>query len=171
MVNVGITNDIDLSFAQNKDTRFNIDVGEPEFHVRNIGVNWTSNQMIDSVLQVGEGAFMISAVKVESPFLVLFIPDFNRLDFLKIGSKLASHALLTADIDVVFVQVQSRDQASIIMYDSVQQELGFNLQAVAAALSIGVVTHRLNNKAIFSYEGLNLKAIWRDFDNHILISK
>ncbi|MGL5636850.1 MAG: hypothetical protein ACRDD8_03100 [Bacteroidales bacterium] len=171
MVNVGITNDINLSFVQNKDTRFNIDVGEPEFHVRDIGVNWSSNQMIDSVLQVGEGAFLISAVKVQHSFIVLFIPDFNRLDFLKIGAKIASHALLTADINIVFVQVQSRDQASILMYDSIQHQLGFNIQAVAAALSIGVITHRLNYKAVFSYEGLNLKATWREFDNHILISK
>ncbi|MGL4780893.1 MAG: hypothetical protein ACRCXN_08705 [Bacteroidales bacterium] len=171
MVNVDITNDIDLSFVQNKDTRFSIDVGEPEFHVRDIGINWSSNQMIDSVFQVGEGAFLISAVKVQTPFLVLFIPDFNRLDFFKIGSKLSSHALLTADINIVFVQVRSRDQASIVMYDSNQHHLGFNIQAVAAALSIGVITHRLNHKAIFSYEGLNLKAAWREYDNHILISK
>lgn len=171
MVNVDITNDLDLSFVQNKDLRFTLDTGEPDFHVKNIGVNWMSNQMIDSILQVGEGAFMLSAVKIHKPFLVLFIPDLNRVDFLKIGSKLASHALLTTLMDIVFVHVQSRDQASIVLYDSYNHKLGFDLNAIAAALSVGVVTHRLNNKAVFSYEGCNIKAAWRDYDNHILVSR
>lgn len=145
------------------------DTGTPDFDCSEMFAHFHATEMIDYPVQVGEKGFLLSAVSFGEPMLVLFVPDFNRLDCDKIGSKISGHALLN-NAHVVFVQVYNRKKATIGFYNANEGCVTPTREAFAAALTIGAITHRLNRSAEFTQNDKLVLGEWDEESNHVFIS-
>lgn len=145
------------------------DTGVPVFECSEIFTHPQTTEMIDYPVQVGEKGFLLSAVSFGEPMLVLFVPDFNRMDCEKIGSKISGHALLN-NAHVVFVQVYNRKKATIGFYNANEGCVSPTRQAYAAALTVGAVTHRLNRSVEFMQNDKLILGEWDEQSNHVFIS-
>lgn len=145
------------------------DIGIPVFDCSEMFTRFHTPEMIDLPVQVGEKGFLLSAVSFGDPMLVLFVPDFNRMDCEKIGNKISNHALLH-HAHVVFVQIYNRKSATIGFYDANEGCITPPPEAYGAALTTGAVTHRLNRSAEFIRDGRRILAEWDEHSNHVYIS-
>ena len=144
------------------------DLGHPVLDCQEMHIRFHDSVMIDQPVQAGERAFLLSAISFGEPMLVLFVPDFNRMDCEKIGAKLSGHALLHHP-HVVFVQVYNRNKATVGFYDAEKGCTEPGKAAFGAALVIGAITHRLNREANFSQGDTIVHAEWDEEDNHVYI--
>ncbi|MGL5317962.1 MAG: hypothetical protein ACRC9Q_04620 [Bacteroidales bacterium] len=145
------------------------DLGMPTFDCSDIFPHFNIPEMIDQPVQVGEKGFLLSAVSFGEPMIVLFVPDFNRIDCNKIGSKISGHALLN-HTHVVFVQVYNRQSATIRYYNADEGCCTPTREAYGAALTLGHLTHRLNRSVEFAQKGIQIYARWEEETNHVYIS-
>lgn len=144
------------------------DLGLPVLDCQEMHIRFHDSVMIDQPVQAGERGFLLSAISFGEPMLVLFVPDFNRMDCEKIGAKLCNHALLHHP-HVVFVQVFNRKNATVGFYDAEKGCTEPGKAAFGAALVIGAITHRLNREVDFSQGDVTVHAEWAEDDNHVYI--
>ncbi|MGL5788028.1 MAG: hypothetical protein ACRCX4_14615 [Bacteroidales bacterium] len=145
------------------------DLGSPVLNCQEMHIRFHDTVLIDQPVQVGERGFIVSAISFGQPMIVLFVPDFNRMDCEKIGAKLSGHALLHHP-HIVFVQIYNRKNATIGFYDAGKGCTEPDKEAYGAALVVGAITHRLNRNVTFIQPDKKISAEWSEENNHVYIN-
>jgi diaminopimelate epimerase len=93
-----------------------VDMGEPELDGRKIPVD-LDGRVMDHPLKVGLRTFNITCVSMGNPHAVTFVDNVNEFPVHEFGPQIEHHALFPRRINVEFVQVLSRQEVRMRVWE------------------------------------------------------
>ncbi|HMM20410.1 MAG TPA: diaminopimelate epimerase [Selenomonadales bacterium] len=131
--------------------------GNPEEEARNIPVE------VDGRTYVGTG------VSVGNPHFVIFVDDINTVDLPVVGPKLETHPLFPRKANIEFVQVLSKTELRMRVWErgaGITMACGTGSSATLAA---AVVNGKAERRAALHLDGGDLSIEWGS-DNHLYMT-
>ena len=137
-----------------------VDMGEPEFRPELIPVHTESGRMVEEVVKTSQGEIKVTAVSMGNPHGVIFVDRIEDVDFDVLGPELESHAIWPDRANIEFLEVISRSEARMRVWERGTGETlacgtGACASAVAAAL-----TGRCDRKVTIHLRGGDLAVEW-----------
>ncbi len=145
-----------------------VDMGEPHFEPSQIPTTLSDGkEALEVPLQVnGIGAFVVNAVSIGNPHCVIFADALDTLPLEAVGPKLEHHPAFPQRTNVELVQVLSRTELRVRVWE---RGVGLTLACgtgACASLAAAVRTGRADRKAVVHLPGGDLEVDWSD-DGHI----
>ncbi len=138
---------------------YRVDMGRPVWEAEKIPLNFTKNNFIHQPIRVNAGIFNGTAVSVGNPHLVLFVESIPK-NWVEIGQKLEHHRFFPKGVNIEFVRVHGKKQATVAVWErGVGETLACGTGSVAV-LAAGVITGRLARKAKIRMPGGVLDVEW-----------
>lgn len=146
-----------------------VDMGEPEFRPELIPVHTESGRMVEEVVKTSQGEIKVTAVSMGNPHGVIFVDRIEDVDFDVLGPELESHAIWPDRANIEFLEVISRSEARMRVWERGTGETlacgtGACASAVAAAL-----TGRCDRKVTINLRGGDLAVEWGE-DGHVMMT-
>ena len=146
-----------------------VDMGEPEFRPELIPVHTESGRMVEEVVKTSQGEIKVTAVSMGNPHGVIFVDRIEDVDFDVLGPELESHAIWPDRANIEFLEVISRSEARMRVWERGTGETlacgtGACASAVAAAL-----TGRCDRKVTIHLRGGDL-AVECGEDGHVMMT-
>ena len=146
-----------------------VDMGEPEFRPELIPVHTESGRMVEDVVKTSQGEIKVTAVSMGNPHGVIFVDRIEDVDFDVLGPELESHAIWPDRANIEFLEVISRSEARMRVWERGTGETlacgtGACASAVAAAL-----TGRCDRKVTIHLRGGDLAVEWGE-DGHVMMT-
>lgn len=94
-----------------------VDMGKPRLKAREIPANDDSEKVINKVLEADDKEISITAVSMGNPHCVVFINQFEEIDFSKMGAELEVHSFFPAKTNVEFVRVDNKNEITIKVWE------------------------------------------------------
>ncbi|WP_289758735.1 diaminopimelate epimerase [uncultured Duncaniella sp.] len=146
-----------------------VDMGEPEFRPELIPVHTESGRMVEEVVKTSQGEIKVTAVSMGNPHGVIFVDRIEDVDFDILGPELESHAIWPDRANIEFLEVISRSEARMRVWERGTGETlacgtGACASAVAAAL-----TGRCDRKVTIHLRGGDLAVEWGE-DGHVMMT-
>lgn len=94
-----------------------VDMGEPILKPDLIPVLAQGEPVIGAKLEVDGQEFEYSAVSMGNPHCVLFVQDYQNLDFERLGPAIEKHPLFPKKTNVEFVRVDSREELTMKVWE------------------------------------------------------
>jgi diaminopimelate epimerase len=91
-------------------------------------------------ITVDDQELPVTSVSVGNPHCVIVVPDLSAIDLESIGPKIERHPAFPNRTNVQFVQVLSRDQVQIIIWE---RGAGVTLASGSSSTAVAAATHRL----------------------------
>jgi diaminopimelate epimerase len=98
---------------------FESELGQPKFDSASIPMTTESplDRVVDYPLQVGDETFLITALQMGNPNCCIFVNDFNKLDWRRIGRAIEIHKVFPERTNVTFVRVQNRQMIELRIWE------------------------------------------------------
>lgn len=146
-----------------------VDMVEPEFRPELIPVHTESGRMVEEVVKTSQGEIKVTAVSMGNPHGVIFVDRIEDVDFDVLGPELESHAIWPDRANIEFLEVISRSEARMRVWERGTGETlacgtGACASAVAAAL-----TGRCDRKVTIHLRGGDLAVEWGE-DGHVMMT-
>lgn len=146
-----------------------VDMGEPVLDRALIPMTGSgSNIKVKSLTSHGE--IELTAVSMGNPHCIIFVGDVNAVPVAVWGPELETSALFPAKTNVEFVEVQSRSEMNMRVWE---RGAGITLACgtgACATLVAGVLNGLTDRSAIVHLLGGDLSIEWREQDNHIYMT-
>lgn len=164
---------IDLKIEAGKVVAATVNMSEPILELEKIPVDPTkvikgsrpheyrismaqSNELLDVVF-----------VSTGNPHVVTFVDDVSKVPLEQIGPKVEHHPCFPKRVNAHWVQVHSRNEVTMRTWE---RGSGITLACgtgACAVLTAGVLTGRLDRKALVHLPGGDLQIEWRESDNNL----
>ena len=137
-----------------------VDMGEPEFRPELIPVHTESGRMVEEVVKTSQGEIKVTAVSIGNPHGVIFVDRIEDVDFDVLGPELESHAIWPDRANIEFLEVISRSEARMRVWERGTGETlacgtGACASAVAAALTGRCITKTGDIRLVTPYSCLS----------------
>jgi len=120
-----------------------VDMGEPILRADLIPVLAQGEPVVGQALEVSGETFLYTAVSMGNPHCVIFIEDYDELDFERFGPALEKHWLFPRKTNVEFIQINSPREITMKVWE---RGAGPTLACGTGACA-SVVAAVLNNRA------------------------
>ncbi len=94
-----------------------VDMGAPRLERQDIPMIGSPGRVVSEPLVVEGQTFHVTAVSMGNPHCVLFVPEVDQVDLSVLGPKLEKHPLFPRKTNVEFVQVLSRDEVKVRVWE------------------------------------------------------
>jgi diaminopimelate epimerase len=108
---------LNLNLEDNQVTGIRVDMGEPILKPELIPVLAQGEPVIGAKLEVEGAEFEYSAVSMGNPHCVIFIEDYNKLDFERFGPAIEKHPIFPRKTNVEFIRVDSRKELTMKVWE------------------------------------------------------
>lgn len=108
---------LQLEIAGEKVTGVRVDMGEPILKPELIPVLAESEPVVGAKLEVDGQEFEYTAVSMGNPHCVIFVEDYQSLDFERLGPALEKHPLFPRKTNVEFIRVDSRTELTMKVWE------------------------------------------------------
>lgn len=147
------------------------DLGQPILEPAQIPVSEQSTQAIVArIFQLGNTEISITCISMGNPHCVIFVDGLADTDNLeKIAGHLQLHQYFPQGVNVEFVQVVSKTEVNVIVYE---RGCGRTLACASGAAAVVVAAaleHRCARNVQVNLEGGSLNINWSEADNHVRI--
>lgn len=160
---------IKLDLAGDKVEGIQVDMGEPIFQPDLIPVNVLGEPVVGAVLNANGTKWTFSALSMGNPHCVIFVDDMPALDFEHVGPAIEKHSLFPNKTNVEFVQVLSRREIVMKVWErGAGPTLACGTGACAAAVA-SVLNEKTDRNVLVHLPGGDLKIEWAD-DNHVYMT-
>lgn len=163
---------LDLEVDGGKVGRVRVDMGRPILEASRIptllAVN-PGNPVVNAALQVGGASLDVTCVSMGNPHCVTFVDELSDDLVLGLGPKIEHDAHFPRRVNAEFVQVLSRDEVRVRVWERGSGETlacGTGASAVCVA---GSLTGRTNRKIKAHLPGGDLELHWAD-DDHVYMT-
>ncbi len=146
-----------------------VDMGEPRLERSEIPMAGGPGQVVGEPLTVEGSSYNITAVSMGNPHCVIFVPDAARVSLWDIGPRIEKHDVFPRKTNVEFVQVLSRDEVIMRVWERGAGETmacGTGACATAVACALNGLTER---KVTVRLQGGDLFIEWAA-DNHVYMT-
>ncbi|MDT7541303.1 MAG: diaminopimelate epimerase [Acidobacteriota bacterium] len=153
--------------------RFAAEIGRPKFESASVPIKTDEPLMrvIDHPLEVAPGETVrVTALEMCNPNCCLFVPDFERVDWRRLGRLIESHARFPERTNVEFVRVVSRERIEVRIWErGVGETLSSGTGASAAAVA-ACVNGLTDRHVAVETPGGGLEVEWRERDGEVVLT-
>lgn len=144
------------------------DMGEPQMKGKDIPVN-LSGRIINRPLKIESKDFRITCLAVGNPHCVVFHEDIANFDVKRFGPLLENYHLFPRRINVSFVNVASKNELHMRVWERGVGETRSCGTAACAAAVAGVLNGFAERKVSIMQPGGKLEVEWSRKDNRIYL--
>jgi len=171
---------LQLNATNGKVESVRVDMGEPRLQPEEIPTTLAGNcelqiancklRMVRAApLEVDGRSFAVTCVSTGNPHCVIFLDDVSEFPFKEMGPKIEHHPAFPKRTNVHFVQVMSRTEVNVKVWE---RGAGATLACgtgACAVLVAGVLNERTERKATVYLPGGPLEIEWTD-NNHVFMT-
>ena len=147
-----------------------VDMGEPVTEVSAIPVDLPVERAIDYPEDFSPERYAITCVSMGNPHTVIFTEGIAEMNISEIGSKIERHPLFPERTNVEFVEIVSRTEAFMRVWERGAGETQACGTGACAALVAAVLNGTMERKALVRLLGGSLEIEWNDNDNHVYMT-
>lgn len=143
---------------------FESELGQPEFDSASIPMltDGKRERVMDYPLTVDGESLKVTALAMGNPNCIIFVDDFDRLDWRRIGRSLENHEQFPHRTNVVFVRVVDRGQIEVRIWErGVGATFSSGTCSCAAAVA-SIINDRTDRHVRVQTEGGLLEVLWRE---------
>jgi len=156
--------------ADEKVEKVRVDMGEPVLKASSIPVDLPEGQVLNYMVDFSTEQYEITCVSMGNPHTVIFTENIERLLLENIGKKIENFRLFPERTNVEFVEIISPNKADARVWERGTGETQACGTGACAVLVAGVLTGRLERKAIIALPGGDLDIEWKTDDNHVYMT-
>jgi diaminopimelate epimerase len=148
-----------------------VDMGKPVLAPTEIPVkNFSGKNVIAQPLEIAGQTFTFTAVSMGNPHAIFLVDDLKRLDIDKFGPLLENHPYFPNRTNVEFVQILSRNEAILIVWErGAGKTLACGTGACASVVA-GILNQQLDRKVVMHLPGGDLSIEWQKSDDHVIMN-
>ena len=150
---------------------FESELGQPKFDTKSIpmSIKPPLDKVVGYSLAVNGDSFPITALQMGNPNCVIFVDDFNALDWRHVGRLIENHALFPDRTNVVFARVQDRKTLELRIWERGVGETTASGTCSCAGAVAAMVNEKIDRKVTVEMPGGEVKIEWRD-DGEVVIT-
>lgn len=138
-----------------------IDMGKPKFSPEQIPVNISEQDpIINYPIDIEGTECLVTLVSMGNPHAVIFTEDTENFPVKKIGAVIESHSLFSNKINVEFVQVLSRKELKMRVWERGTGETLACGTGACASVVAAILQNKADNKATVQLPGGDLIIEW-----------
>ena len=145
--------------AQEGSDLVTVNMGVPNFEPTGIPLDMPSRQNIYQVTIQGQKVDF-SALSIGNPHAVIIVDDVSTAPVLELGSALEPHALFPEKANIGFMQINSRSDINLRVFERGSGETIACGSGTCAAVAAGIVNGKLDNKVTAHLTGGDLQIEW-----------
>ena len=151
---------------------FESELGQPGFDSASIPMltDGKRERVTDYPLMVEGEALRVTALAMGNPNCIIFLDDFDRLDWRRIGRSLENHQQFPHRTNVVFVRVVDRGRIEVRLWERGVGETFSSGTCSCAAAVASVVNGKTDRHVRVQTEGGLLEVLWRENDNEVVMT-
>lgn len=158
-----------VELSDGKVTNVRVDMGQPVLERQLIPMQGEGST-VRVMLTTSQGDFEITAVSMGNPHCITFVNDINQIPIAALGSEIELHTMFPAKTNVEFVQVLSRNELIMRVWE---RGAGITLACgtgTCATLVAAVLNDLSDRKAIVHLLGGDLLIEWNEEDNRVYMT-
>ncbi len=160
---------LQLTLTVGEVTGIRVDMGEPVLEPTEIPVLATGEQAVAQTLSVEDTAFTFTAVSMGNPHCVIFLEDWEGLDFYRFGPLLEKHERFPHKTNVEFIKVEAPDELTMKVWERGAGPTLACGTGACAALVASVLNGKTERRATVHLPGGDLFIEW-GADNHVYMT-
>ncbi|WP_312693325.1 diaminopimelate epimerase [Caproiciproducens sp.] len=137
-----------------------VDMGKPDFYAADIPVDYPKEQLIDEPVAFGSEEYRITCVSMGNPHCVLFVDGVNEVKIEKIGPKLECDRIFPKRANIEFVQVLSKDEINMRVWERGSGETWACGTGACAAAVACAVNYKTGRSVTVHLKGGDLQIEW-----------
>ncbi|AIW17662.1 diaminopimelate epimerase [Vibrio coralliilyticus] len=165
----GLTNKYSISVSTKKgkmilsieeDDQVTVNMGVPEFEPNKIPFKAKQTEKT-YILRAEEKTLFCGAVSMGNPHVVTVVDDTQTADVDTLGPLLESHERFPERVNAGFMQVLSRNEVNLRVYERGAGETQACGSGACGAVAVGIVQELLDDKVTVNLPGGSLKISWQ----------
>lgn len=142
-----------------EDNQVTVDMGVPDFNPQSLPFLSESEQETYELLVNGD-VYTIGAVSVGNPHAVIQVDDVDKIDIEVLGKPIESHELFPNRVNAGFMQIISRDEIRLRVFERGVGETKACGTGACAAVAVGRKLGKLNEQVTVRLHGGDLVIRW-----------
>lgn len=159
-----------LFIERNKVWQVRVDMGEPVLEPERIPVLADTDRVIDEPIVAGDRAWRITCVSMGNPHAVIFVDDTEHFPLEKYGPLFEHHERFPARINTEFVQVISRTEARMRVWERGSAETLACGTGTCAAVMACILNRFTEDEVLVHLRGGDLTITYDRDTNHIFMT-
>jgi diaminopimelate epimerase len=150
---------------------FDSELGQPKFDSKSIPMTTAEpmEKVMDYDLNVAGEVFSVTALQMGNPNCCIFLDDFDKLDWRRVGRSLENHEQFPDRTNVVFVRVQDRETIELRIWErGVGETMASGTCSCAAAVA-AMIKGETERSVEVLMPGGKAKIKWRD-DGEVVLT-
>ena len=161
---------LDLFVEHGKVTQVTVDMGEPILAPEEIPVVAEGPRVVDEPILVDGKEWRMTCVSMGNPHAVVFVDDVANLELEKYGPDFENHTRFPKRINTEFVQVHSRTEASMRVWERGSAETWACGTGTCASVMACILNGYTDNKVLVHLRGGDLVIEYNPDNNHIYMT-
>jgi diaminopimelate epimerase len=160
---------LELKLEEDKVTGIRVDMGEPILKPELIPVMAEVEPVVKAKLEAEGQEFEYTAVSMGNPHCVIFVEDYEALDFERLGPVIEKHPLFPRKTNVEFIRVDSREELTMKVWErGAGPTLACGTGACASAVA-AILNGKSERKVTVHLPGGDLLIEWGE-DNRVYMT-
>ena len=161
---------LDLLVENGKVTQVTVDMGEPILAPEEIPVIAEGMRVVDEPILVDGKEWRMTCVSMGNPHAVVFVDDVANLELEKYGPDFENHTRFPKRTNTEFVQVHSRTEASMRVWERGSAETWACGTGTCASVMACILNGYTDNKVLVHLRGGDLVIEYNPDNNHIYMT-
>lgn len=162
--------EVTLLVEKNRVTGATVDMGEPRFCPREIGVDAEGDLFLDRPVEAAGKTWNVTCVGVGSNHAVTVVPDPEALDLARLGPAFERHALFPDRINTEFIRVRDGETIEMRVWERGSGETLACGTGACAALVAAASNGLCGREATVRLRGGDLRVRWDEATNHVFMT-
>jgi len=154
----------------NQEALIEVDMGAPQLSSVAIPIKSEQKDFINQELKILDQAHLVTAVSMGNPHAVVFVDELEAIDFNALGPELSSHASFPNQCNAEFVQILSKTEAKMRVWERGAGPTKACGTGACAVLVAGVLTQRLEERATIHLPGGPLTISWEGVGASVMMT-
>ncbi|HEV2912709.1 MAG TPA: diaminopimelate epimerase [Pyrinomonadaceae bacterium] len=150
---------------------FDSELGQPRFDSASIPMltDTLMERVVSYPLVAGGETWPITALSIGNPHCLIFVNDFEAVDWRRAGGMIESHPRFPERINVTFIRVLDRDNIEIRIWErGVGETLSSGTCSCAAAIA-SIVNGKTERRVHVATPGGRIQVVWRE-DGEVVLT-
>lgn len=161
---------LQLTVEDDKVTQVRVDMGEPILSPSDIPVVAQGDKVVDEPIEVCDKTWHMTCVSMGNPHAVVFVDDVEHFDLEKYGPHFENHSRFPKRINTEFVQVVSRNEAYMRVWERGSAETWACGTGTCATAMACILNNKTDNKVLVHLRGGDLTIEYDEASNHIFMT-
>ncbi|MGN0415784.1 MAG: diaminopimelate epimerase [Agathobacter sp.] len=161
---------LQLTVEEGKVTQVRVDMGQPILEPEQIPVLASGDRVVDEPITAGGKEWRMTCVSMGNPHAVMFVEDVDAFDLETYGPAFENHERFPKRINAEFVQIISRTEASMRVWERGSAETFACGTGTCATVMACILNGLTDNRVLVHLRGGDLLIEYDPRSNHIFMT-